>query len=56
MDFLADIGAAESIWELSCWYATYCLRRGKPLSTEDQYEIYAINEAMNQTRRAPIVP
>ena len=22
MDFLADIGAAESIWELSCWYQT----------------------------------
>jgi hypothetical protein len=56
MDFLADIGAAESIWELSCWYADYCLRRGKPLSPEDQYEIYAINEAMNQTRRALIVP
>jgi len=33
MHFLADIGAAESIWELSCWYANYCLRRGKPLST-----------------------
>ena len=56
MDFLADIGAAESIWELSCWYAGYCLRRGKPLSPEDQFEMYAINEAMNRTRRAPIVP
>jgi hypothetical protein len=52
MDFWADIGAAENIWELSCWYATYCLRRGKPLSPEDQFEMYAINAASRRAMSA----
>ena len=53
MDFLADIGAAESIWELSFWYATYCQRRGKPLSPEDQVEMYAINDGDESDTTCP---